>query len=48
MEPALSQAGAAAKRSNQADLHLTFTDPIRPSDLSQRPSSTSAPLATDL
>ena len=39
--------GAAPKCSNQADLHLTFIDPIRPSDLPQRPSSTSMPLATD-
>jgi hypothetical protein len=31
---------AAAKCSNQADLHLTFTDPIRRSDLPQRPSMT--------
>lgn len=38
---------AAAKCSNQADLHLTFIDPICPSDLPQRPSSTSMPLATD-
>jgi hypothetical protein len=37
---------AAAKCSNQADLHLTFTDPIWPSRLPQRPSSTSVPLAT--
>jgi hypothetical protein len=37
---------AAAKCSNQADLHLTFTDPIWPSDLPQRPSLTSMPLAT--
>ncbi len=39
--------GAAAKCSNQADLHLTFIDPIWPSDLPQRPSLTSLPLATD-
>ncbi len=38
---------AAAKCSNQTDLHLTFIDPIRPSDLPQRPSLTSVPLATD-
>jgi len=38
---------AAAKCSNQADLHSTFIDPIWPSDLPQRPSSTSMPLATD-
>jgi hypothetical protein len=38
---------AAAKCSNQADLHLTFIDPIWPSDLPQRPSLTSMPLATD-
>jgi hypothetical protein len=38
---------AAAKCSNQADLRLTFIDPKRPSDLPQRPSSTSVPLATD-
>jgi hypothetical protein len=36
----------AAKCSNQADLHLTFTAPIWPSDLPQRPSLTSMPLAT--
>ena len=39
--------GAAARCSNQADLHLTFTDLIRPSDLRQRPSLTAVPLATD-
>jgi hypothetical protein len=38
---------AAGKCSNQTDLHLTFTDPVRPSDLPQRPSSTPVPLSTD-
>ena len=38
---------AAAKCSNQTDLHLTFIDPIRPSGLRQRPSVTAMPLATD-
>ena len=38
---------AAAKCSNQADLHSTFIDPLWPSDLPQRPSLTSMPLATD-
>ena len=38
---------AAARCSNQADLYLTFTGPIWPSDLPQRPSLTSMPLATD-
>ncbi len=38
---------AAAKCSNQTDLHLTFIDPIRPAGLHQRPSLTFLPLATD-
>jgi hypothetical protein len=38
---------AAAKCSNQTDLHLTFIDLIRPTGLRQRPSLTSMPLATD-
>ncbi len=38
---------AAAKCSNQTDLHLTVIDPIRPAGLRQRPSLTSMPLATD-
>jgi hypothetical protein len=38
---------AAVKCSNQAAPHLTFTDPIWPSDLPQRPSLTFLPLATD-
>ena len=38
---------AAAKCSNQANLVLTFTDPICHSDQPQRPSSTSMRLATD-
>jgi len=38
---------AAPMCSNQADLHLTFIDLIWPSDLPQRPSLTSMPLATD-
>jgi hypothetical protein len=39
--------GAAVECSNQADLHLTFTDPIWPPDLPQRSSLTSMPRATD-
>ena len=46
MEPAFSHAGAAANCSNQADLHLTFTDPILAFWPAQRPSSTSVSLAT--
>ncbi len=38
---------AAAKCSNQTDLHLTLSDPIRPTDLPQRPPLTAMPLATD-
>ena len=38
---------AAAKCSNQADLHLTFIDPIRHSDLRRRPQPTATQLATD-
>jgi hypothetical protein len=38
---------AAAKCSNQTDLHLTFIDPIQPAGLRQRPSLTFVPLATD-
>ena len=39
---------AAVRCSNQTDPHLTFTDPIWPSDLPQRPSPAFLPLATDL
>jgi hypothetical protein len=38
---------AVAKCSNQADLHMTFINPIWPSELLQRPSLTSMPLTTD-
>ena len=41
------EAVTAVKCSNQADPHLTFTDPIWPSDLPQRPSPTFLPLDTD-
>jgi hypothetical protein len=36
------------KCSNQTDLHLIVIDPIRPTDLPQRPPLTAMPPATDL
>jgi hypothetical protein len=43
------QIGSAAAKCSRpmADLHLTFNDLIRPSDLPRRPSLTSVPLPTD-